>query len=244
MLVAMCLLLQVFIHGDPRIFFCYTQTNTYQAILITDRNSQSYAIFFYECNQTQWNRARSASGNEEYFARIGLSDGNGSSYIHPLSGNASVDIDCLNSPESTVVNILLDLNTFRPVEDNSSTTTPTPLTNISSTINSSISMAPISAQLQSQYQTESQTDPATSQYQTESRTNPASVFPVATSKVLSPTPTPGDRTDGGLTGGQIAGITVGVIAIGVVAILVTLIVVGIMVCMSKGYVFFTSYSFY
>ena len=65
-----------------------------------------------------------------------------------------------------------------------------------------------------------------------SQTDPASVFPAATSKVLSPTPVPGDSSDGGLTGGQIAGITVGVI--GVVAILVTLIVVGIIVGMSKG----------
>ena len=119
----------------------YTQTNTYQAILITDRNSQSYAIFIYECDQILWNRARSASGTEEYFARIGLSDGNGSSYIHPLSGNASVDIDCLNSPESTVVNILLDLNMFRPVEEasiSSSTMTSTLSTTIMGTSSSSV----------------------------------------------------------------------------------------------------------
>ena len=87
------------------------QNNSYQAIVITDSVSQSYVIFIYECDQIKW------SGRDSNHSRVGISDGMGTSYIYPMSGNASiVDIDCLNSPRSMIVNILLDLNTFTLVE--------------------------------------------------------------------------------------------------------------------------------
>lgn len=102
--------------------YIFLQTNTYQLVVITDLVSQSYVIFIYECDQIEW------SGIDPIYARVGISNGPGASYIHPSSGNASVlDIDCANSPVSNFVNVLLDLNTFAPVEQPvspSSTSTP------------------------------------------------------------------------------------------------------------------------
>ena len=96
------------------------QTNKYQLALITDSMSQSYAIFIYECNQITW------GGIDPVYARVGLSNGAGTSYLHPMSGNASIiDIDCLNTPP-TAHNILLDLNTFAPVRQPVSPSASTP----------------------------------------------------------------------------------------------------------------------
>ena len=87
------------------------QNNSYQAIVISDSVSQSYVLFIYECDRIKW------SGHYSNHSRVGISDGMGTSYVYPTSGStAIVDIDCLNSPRSTVVNILLDLNTFTLVE--------------------------------------------------------------------------------------------------------------------------------
>ena len=83
------------------------QTNTYQAILITNQDSQSYAIFIYECDLIEW------SGLDPIYARVGLASGAGIFSLHPLSGNESVNgIDCLNNPQSQIVNFVYDLNTF------------------------------------------------------------------------------------------------------------------------------------
>ncbi len=89
----------------------YMQTNKYQAIVITDSVSQSYAIFIYECNEIEW------SGLNSTFPRVGISNGMGRSYTHPSSGSASIaDIDCENvNPGSNIVNIGLDLTTFAPL---------------------------------------------------------------------------------------------------------------------------------
>ena len=79
--------------------------------MITDSVSQSYAIFIYECNQIEW------SGSNLTYSRVGISNGMGRSEFHPSSGSASIaDIDCSNSPRSTIVNVLLDLNTFTLAE--------------------------------------------------------------------------------------------------------------------------------
>jgi len=84
------------------------QRNSYQALLITDGLSQSYAVFIYQCDLIEW------SGIEPVFARIGITDGDGHSWLHNSSGlNDSAMIDCTNGPGSNF-NILLDLNTFQP----------------------------------------------------------------------------------------------------------------------------------
>lgn len=96
--------------------------------MITDSNSKSYAIFIYECNQIEW------SGLDPIHARIGVSDGMGTSYVHPLSGNSSiVDIDCQNSSQSSTVNIFIDLNTFTTVGSSLVTSSITPSTTTVST---------------------------------------------------------------------------------------------------------------
>lgn len=50
---------------------------------------------------------------EPIYARVGLAAGAGTFSLHPLSGNESVNgIDCLNNPQSQIVNLVYDLDTF------------------------------------------------------------------------------------------------------------------------------------
>ncbi len=111
------------------------QTNIYQLILITDRTSQSYVIFIYECNQITW------SGIDPLHARVGISDGTVASYGHAFSGNASVvDIDCISMP-NPAVNVALDLRTFGLVQR-----IPAPPTNATTQMNSSVTTSNVMAQ--------------------------------------------------------------------------------------------------
>jgi hypothetical protein len=86
--------------------WCYFQTNTFQAIAITD-GSQSYAVYTYRCGDLGW------SGG----ATIGYNGGPvGNFYAnHPLSRTSSVNsIACLNFDvtewSNVVYNISCDLN--------------------------------------------------------------------------------------------------------------------------------------
>lgn len=97
------------------------QANTFQLILITDSASQSYAIFIYNCNDITW------SGVGSNHARVGITDGDGSTWTHSDSGNSTiVNIDC-SVPSNSYVNIILDLRDFgvaRAPQMNSSTPAP------------------------------------------------------------------------------------------------------------------------
>jgi hypothetical protein len=117
-----------------------TQTNTYQAIAITDGLLHSYAVFIYECGGIQWG-AEAASGS--IFARVGVSAAGGRVIAsHPLSGSSSVDtIDCLNVPTSRWVNLIYDVslidpsNTSEPLPQTTSVTSPSPVPTQSSQFN-------------------------------------------------------------------------------------------------------------
>ena len=80
-------------------FFLYMQTNTYQAIVITD-GEQSYAIFTYLCGAMNWHG----------YATIGInSDGNFYTN-YPLSGTSSVtEVACLEYPDSLLKNLIYPL---------------------------------------------------------------------------------------------------------------------------------------
>ncbi len=79
--------------------------------LTSDLMSQTYAIFIYECGEVRWSGIDSVG-----HARIGISDGDNSTWIHPLSGSSSaLDIDC-NNAVNGFVNIILDLMTFAPAQ--------------------------------------------------------------------------------------------------------------------------------
>lgn len=69
---------------------------------------QSYGIFIYECNRTQW------GGRNSIYARVGIRAG-AREILHPLSGNASVsDIGCENEPATPWNNVLYDLTSLNP----------------------------------------------------------------------------------------------------------------------------------
>ncbi len=77
------------------------QTNSYQAVLITDGQA-SYAVFTYKCGELQW------SGN----ATIGFYTDGKFYQNHFLSGTIGAkDIACLNSPDSSRSNIVYQLCT-------------------------------------------------------------------------------------------------------------------------------------
>ncbi len=73
--------------------------------MVTDGISKSYAIFTYECNQTEW------PGLDPIYAKIGINYGGGMEQLHNFSGGAMAnEIDCMSEPDSTVVNVVYDLN--------------------------------------------------------------------------------------------------------------------------------------
>lgn len=77
------------------------QTNTFQAIAITD-GSQSYAIYTYRCGQLLWPGG----------ATIGFNGGAvGDFYAnHPLSGNSANSIACINSDVTEWSNVLYNIS--------------------------------------------------------------------------------------------------------------------------------------
>ena len=78
---------------------CVTQTNTYQAVLTTDGEEKSFAIFIYKCGTLKWSRP----------ATIGFNAGGNYYANHPISGSSfSNAIACLNR-HSVWNNVLYDL---------------------------------------------------------------------------------------------------------------------------------------
>ena len=78
------------------IFSFISQTNTYQAIIITDEASVTYVIYTYKCGDLQWDTYSSAFGSV-----IGYNiPGSGSMFDnHPLSGRRNEIagiLDCTN----------------------------------------------------------------------------------------------------------------------------------------------------
>ena len=84
------------------VFLLCFQTNTYQAVIITDGLS-SFALFIYNCQQMEW------SGE----VGIGV-NGDGRFYAnHILSKSETAhEVACLNSPSSNWNNILYQLRKF------------------------------------------------------------------------------------------------------------------------------------
>ena len=97
---------------QPLTFVFSTQNNTYQAVLITDGNQKSYAVFTFKCGSLNW------AGD----AVIGFNAG-GDYYVnHPLSGlSLSNAVACVHN-DSVWNNVIYNL-----VPDPSMLTTdPTP----------------------------------------------------------------------------------------------------------------------
>ena len=83
-------------------FLSYTQTNTFQGILITN-GFQSYTVFTYRCLLIQW------SGN----AVIGFRATGNFNENHAISGGDSSNVSCLNTLKSSWTNIIYPLRKFQ-----------------------------------------------------------------------------------------------------------------------------------
>ena len=73
------------------IYFSIFQNNTFQAIIITDHSSKSYAIFTFYCGDLNWARGPTIGYNaaSAYYAN------------HPDTGADDADnIDCINGPNT------------------------------------------------------------------------------------------------------------------------------------------------
>ena len=83
------------------------QTNTYQAIAITD-GSQSYAVYTYRCGDLQWPGG----------ATIGYNGGPVGGFYenHPLSGAAANSIACINTGVTEWSNVIynVSIDTYIP----------------------------------------------------------------------------------------------------------------------------------
>ena len=78
----------------------YSQTNTFQGIVITDGN-KTYAVYTYHCDDVQWSDG----------SVIGFNAGGSYYKNHPLSDSlAARDIDCVHSPGSEWNNVVYDVN--------------------------------------------------------------------------------------------------------------------------------------
>lgn len=77
------------------------QVNSYQAIIITDHTSQTYAVFTYKCGDLNW--ARSPT--------IGFNAASLFYENYDLSGSTSADImDCFNSPTNDYFNLVYNVS--------------------------------------------------------------------------------------------------------------------------------------
>ena len=77
------------------------QVNSYQAIIITDHDTQAYAIFTYKCGDLNWARSPTIG-----FNAAGLFYDN-----YDLSGSTNADImDCFNSPSSEYFNLVYNIS--------------------------------------------------------------------------------------------------------------------------------------
>ena len=79
----------------------FSQTNTYQAIAITD-GFQSYAVYTYRCGDLQWPGG----------ATIGYNGGplGGFYENHPLSGDSANTIACLNAGVTEWSNVIYNVS--------------------------------------------------------------------------------------------------------------------------------------
>ena len=80
-------------------FILYTQTNTFQGLLVTDF-SRSFSVFTYYCGDLSYSHG----------ATIGFVTGDGLFAHHPaiLRGSAQ-SVACLNSPASPWVNVVYEI---------------------------------------------------------------------------------------------------------------------------------------
>ena len=89
--------------------FQYQQTNTYQAIAITD-GYQSYAVYTYRCGDQQWPGG----------ATIGYNGGPIGNFFenHPLSGDNANSIACVNSGVTDFSNVVynVSINDYIPTD--------------------------------------------------------------------------------------------------------------------------------
>lgn len=83
------------------IFYCL-QVNTFQAVLITDSDQNTYAIFIYECGLMEWDN----------FATIGYNAGPEHYDNHDPSGN---EIACVNFPSNNFSNVFYQLHEAEPL---------------------------------------------------------------------------------------------------------------------------------
>ena len=79
-------------------FFVLVQTNTFQAIVITDFTS-SYSVFIYKCGDLQYSAG----------ATIGFTSLSDLYSNHRVSGYNARNIACINSGQSSWVNIIYKL---------------------------------------------------------------------------------------------------------------------------------------
>ncbi len=104
--------------------------------MVTDGISKSFAIFTYECNRTEW------PGLDPIYAKIGINYGGGMEQLHNFSGSAMAnEIDCMSEPDSTVVNVVYDLNVeLNPSSTSLSISSSTPPSITSNAVTMQISM--------------------------------------------------------------------------------------------------------
>ena len=86
------------------LFVCFlliiAQTNTFQAIIITDV-FKTYVIYTYKCGELEW------SGPDNGYAVVGYNLASGNFINHPLSNRREVNtIACQNLPSTDIVNIV------------------------------------------------------------------------------------------------------------------------------------------
>ena len=76
------------------------QTNTFQAVMVTDGGTNSFAIFIYRCGDLQW------SGG----ATIGYGASSEMFSNHRFSGTFfTTSIACLNTPDNQFVTLLYEI---------------------------------------------------------------------------------------------------------------------------------------
>ena len=89
------------------IFILYTQTNTFQGMIVTDF-SRSFSVFTYYCGDLSYSNG----------ATIGFATGDGLFANHPASLNGlAQSIACLNSPATPWVNVVYEITVPGKIEN-------------------------------------------------------------------------------------------------------------------------------
>ena len=80
--------------------------NTFQGIIITDEEGQSFAVFTYKCGRLEWSNTPASQNH----AVIGFSSPGGFFRSHVLSGTSDVtSVSCTACPRSIWSNVVYDL---------------------------------------------------------------------------------------------------------------------------------------